>query len=251
MPTVSSPLLLLLSLLTLGTTAQRIVSTIVKTAATSTIAISSSYTAASPQYTNPSDLQFAVLNSTNTYRQQHNATALTWNTTLASYAKTHVSSCQFAHSRGPYGENLAQGYPNIAAAIDAWGDERQHYNFGNGAFSKQTGHFTQLVWKSTSSTGCGVEECGEKGWLVFCEYWPPGNVMGEFGEEVQQMVKENEGPDSSPSENTPVQSALPKEGGVRGYVIYLQGKINGATRAPAERRFGLPMVIAIIIWLLL
>lgn len=34
------------------------------------------------------------------------ANALTWNSNLASYAANYAANCKFAHSGGPYGENL-------------------------------------------------------------------------------------------------------------------------------------------------
>jgi uncharacterized protein YkwD len=40
----------------------------------------------------------AVLNSTNQYRTQHEASALKWNQTLASYAQDHAGSCDFKHT---------------------------------------------------------------------------------------------------------------------------------------------------------
>jgi len=40
----------------------------------------------------------AVLNSTNFYRGQHQADALKWDKTLASYAQDHADDCKFAHS---------------------------------------------------------------------------------------------------------------------------------------------------------
>jgi uncharacterized protein YkwD len=40
----------------------------------------------------------AVLNSTNLYRTQHEANALKWDDSLASYAQDHANSCKFAHT---------------------------------------------------------------------------------------------------------------------------------------------------------
>jgi uncharacterized protein YkwD len=40
----------------------------------------------------------AVLNSTNLYRSQHQANALKWDKSLASYAHDHAKDCKFAHS---------------------------------------------------------------------------------------------------------------------------------------------------------
>ncbi len=133
----------------------------------------------------------AVLNSTNTYRTQHNASALSWNKTLADYASgyLHDVTCDFKHSGGPYGENLAMGYRNATDSVNAWGDERRKYDFGEPGFSEETGHFTQLVWRATKGVGCGRRLCGDKGWYLVCEYWPPGNVGGEYAAEVEREVK--------------------------------------------------------------
>jgi uncharacterized protein YkwD len=40
----------------------------------------------------------AVLNSTNLYRSQHEANAVKWDDSLASYAQDHANSCKFAHT---------------------------------------------------------------------------------------------------------------------------------------------------------
>jgi uncharacterized protein YkwD len=40
----------------------------------------------------------AVLNSTNQYRALHEASAVKWNQTLASYAQNHADSCEFKHT---------------------------------------------------------------------------------------------------------------------------------------------------------
>jgi len=49
-----------------------------------------------------------------------------------------------------------------------------------------------VVWKATTSVGCGRTECdgkgGTQGWYVVCEYYPPGNVIGEFAQNVQAQV---------------------------------------------------------------
>lgn len=54
------------------------------------------------------------------------------------------------------------------------------------------------MWKGTSAIGCGRTECnggseGGKGdapgWFVVCEYWPGGNVVGRFRENVERGVE--------------------------------------------------------------
>ncbi|KAH7391735.1 CAP domain-containing protein [Pyrenochaeta sp. MPI-SDFR-AT-0127] len=151
----------------------------------------------SVEYTQDTAFRDSILNVTNTYRKQHNATRLVWNDTLADYAGEWSGECKFGHSGGPYGENLAAGYENASASVIAWGEEREEYNFRGGDFSPGTGHFTQLVWKTTSQVGCSRKECnaGEPdgegdapGWYVVCEYSPAGNVIGTFQENVQAKL---------------------------------------------------------------
>ena len=36
---------------------------------------------------------------------------------------------------GPFGENLASGYSDVKASVDAWYNEISQYNFANGGFS--------------------------------------------------------------------------------------------------------------------
>ena len=239
---------ILLLLLRASVNAQNVVTTITRTASPVTITNKPSSTPPSPQYTDSSAFQSAVLNSTNTYRSQHNASDLTWNDTLASYAKSHASACQFAHSHGFYGENLAQGYPDITSSIDGWGDERKEYDFEAGQFGESTGHFTQLVWKNTTSTGCGTKNCGDSGWLLFCEYSPAGNVIGQFKEEVQKQLPggKSTGTPSS-SQPKPTQSKATPKGRLYRYVNHLQTKFGDAEKLNVDRYIWVGMLALIFV----
>ncbi|PTU23507.1 hypothetical protein P175DRAFT_0522502 [Aspergillus ochraceoroseus IBT 24754] len=176
-----------------------------------------------PSYTSPQVFKDAMLSVSNTYRAAHNASNLVWNDTLSSYAQDWAQASYHAlrplsakpkhalltndplqKKHGPYGENLAYGYANASAAVEAWGDECLKYNFEEPTgFTEATGHFTQLVWRATKEVGCAAVDCGyasndekddddddrekrssddgvprAQGWYVVCEYTPAGNVVG-------------------------------------------------------------------------
>jgi hypothetical protein len=77
------------------------------------------------------------------------------------------------------------GLFTLTEMVDSWGQERQ--NFRNGTFPDvsrtgnwfDVGHYSQMVWRTTTSVGCaGVT--GSDGYYRFvCRYNPPGNVIGE------------------------------------------------------------------------
>lgn len=174
-------------------------------AATITITQAAPTTPESASYTDPTDLKTSVLNSTNFYRYEHGANFVYWNTSLADYAQNWANKCQWKHSHGPSGENLAQGYEDVIASVDAWGNERALYSWSGSetGFTEATGHFTQLVWKDTTSVGCAAVDCKDvsgtdiQGVYLVCEYWPAGNIVGDndhyFQENVGQQVNQGAG----------------------------------------------------------
>ena len=184
-----------------------------KTIIAGTVTVVGPTTPPSAQYTEPPVFKDAVLNSSNTFRHQHDAVALVWNDTLAKFAGKAAEPCKFAHTGGPYGENLAEGYENVTAAIDFWGYERDLYNFNKGDFDAKWGHFTQLVWQNTTDVGCGAKNCGkEYGWLMFCDYSPRGNIIGEF----KDNVKKQSNSDVSMFEGGSPGRSSPRKGGSSG-----------------------------------
>ncbi|KIJ68256.1 hypothetical protein HYDPIDRAFT_24553 [Hydnomerulius pinastri MD-312] len=128
------------------------------------------------------------LDTHNNERAQYDAAALVWNDTLANAAQQWANGCVFEHSGGslgPYGENLAAGTGDytISNAVGDWNAESSSYDPSN----PQASHWTQVVWKSTTDLGCAVQSCngifpssyGPAEYYV-CEYYPAGNVIGEF-----------------------------------------------------------------------
>jgi glioma pathogenesis-related protein 2 len=121
-----------------------------------------------------------------------------WNSTLAIHAQDWANRCTFSHSpsdqRPGEGENLywatpAQSSIDTSWAADRWWyDENAQYDYNNPGFSPATGHFTQMVWKDTTSIGCGHAQCGGTGYWV-CRYSPPGNWLGQFPQNVPPPCK--------------------------------------------------------------
>jgi uncharacterized protein YkwD len=129
----------------------------------------------------------------NRYRAEHCADPLTWDDELAAVAqawadKLEDAGCAFEHSSTPYGENLAAGSSGAMPPEDVvamWYREVDAYDFKKGRFSMETGHFTQLVWRDTKRLGCGMTRCnGFDLWV--CNYDPPGNVEGQYKDQVKK-----------------------------------------------------------------
>merc|ERR1719262_218178 len=101
-----------------------------------------------------------------------------WDTRVEAKAREWAQRGKFDHSpnsfrtiNGVYhGENLAMGWSgfDMKSATKMWYDEINLTPGKRGrvdGFSMQTGHYTQVVWKSSLRLGCG-----ESGGLVVCMY---------------------------------------------------------------------------------
>lgn len=113
---------------------------------------------------------------------------LQWSEELARYAQQwadHLAaaSCSMAHrTQHRYGENLFQGTAGHYTAVDAakaWETEKKDYAGGvlTEANWQRAGHYTQMVWRDTTTLGCGQSTCNLT-LIVACNYAPPGNYIG-------------------------------------------------------------------------
>jgi hypothetical protein len=137
----------------------------------------------------------------NAYRAANQAPPMTWDDTIATYSQQWsyhlVLNNVFQHSGSTlYGENLAyfQGYGEdvmilMKKSIDAWYAEISAYDFNNPTFSSATGHFTCLVWVASKTVGMGISiNTTTDSVDIVMNTAPPGNVMGEFQQNVLPTV---------------------------------------------------------------
>jgi len=135
----------------------------------------------------------ACLDRHNELRRKHGAPPLKWKDELAQDAQAAANQCvakgMLHHSNtNGAGQNGAMGYPSFEAAIDGWYSEIKDYDFQNHGFAMNTGHFTQVVWKSCTHVGMARDTTG-RGSYVFANYYPPGNFMGRFPSNVAPLTK--------------------------------------------------------------
>ncbi|WVQ73088.1 hypothetical protein IAR50_002651 [Cryptococcus sp. DSM 104548] len=127
----------------------------------------------------------------NALRAQYSAGNETWNDDLASYAATAATTCDFEHTGGPYGENLAAGVGDdydVTAGFQSWADEAYKSPPFPPSYNGTYSHFTQVVWKATTEIGCATSSCadgtiftgyGADSLYLVCQYNPAGDVLGE------------------------------------------------------------------------
>jgi hypothetical protein len=123
------------------------------------------------------------LDPQNEHRAQHCVPPLTWDEGLAAQATAWARRCDFVHSStSGVGENLYFRRPSMndpKQGIDAWYGEVSAHNYDATQYSSASGHFTQLIWKSTTRVGCGSAICpglSGGGIMMVCQYAPQGNM---------------------------------------------------------------------------
>lgn len=158
----------------------------------------------------------ASLHHHNIHRNNHSAPDVEWDDTLAKYAVEIAASCKYAHDMtvggGGYGQNIAvygstnsqlealgQAYEISSAATDMWYNGEINWfdeSFYGEAQPDETnfekyGHFTQMVWVSSTKIGCAAQYCdagtifgGFPSWFTVCNYGPEGNMGNEYGTNV-------------------------------------------------------------------
>ncbi len=66
--------------------------------------------------------------------------------------------------------------------VAAWGGEKKWYSHRHNSCKaprgQSCGHYTQMVWRTTSELGCAQAICGDQSQVWVCNYAPAGNIVG-------------------------------------------------------------------------
>ena len=133
-----------------------------------------------------------VLDAHNRYRAQVGVPPLRWSDDQAASAQdwaNHLAAIErLEHNRA--GQNTASGGSSAGPSsaetlLGGWGNEGQ--SFKNGVFPdisttgnwEEVGHYSQLVWRNTTSVGCGIATGQDGSNYLVCNYDPAGNVEGQ------------------------------------------------------------------------
>ncbi|XP_035684238.1 uncharacterized protein LOC118421183 [Branchiostoma floridae] len=172
----------------------------------------------SPEHTcskvDTGDFAEDCLSAQNDYRQKHGAPPLKISAKLCKHAQQWadrlVKSNTLQHSGNhDYGENIGMKWssdnkPVSGASIaDMWYSEIEKYDFRKGGHQPGTGHFTQVVWKGSQEFGVGVATDGRGKTIVVGNYYPPGNMLGDFDENVLPPGSPVKGGHSKPRDPSP------------------------------------------------
>ena len=140
------------------------------------------------------DIYADMLKQHNYHRARHCAPPLVisqrLNRIAQSYAEYLAATSTFEHSGNKLGdkalgENLYMEWIsrgrapiNVDKCVASWYNEVALHDFDRPKFSKETGHFTQMVWKATKSMGVGVAHSpdGREVYIV-TNYYPQGNIV--------------------------------------------------------------------------
>lgn len=136
-----------------------------------------------------------ILDIHNKLRAQHGIhTPLQWSDECAASAQRCAKHCEMngmmdhCYTQGPsghHGQNIACCSAGMQPrrSCELWYDELYSpgYSYSEPGLQPEAGHFTQVVWAATTHVGGAQSSCGN---FHVCNYFPAGNVQGQFLRQV-------------------------------------------------------------------
>lgn len=135
-------------------------------------------------------LRASVLRVHNRTRAAWGTPPLAWDDRLAAsaaaFAQTLARAGRLYHSPGPEGENLWMGTRGVFSPDQMqsyWVEEGRLFRRGrfpdiaSNGHAKAVGHFSQMIWATTTRVGCALARNAHYDVLV-CQYDPAGNREG-------------------------------------------------------------------------
>ncbi|CAF3219779.1 unnamed protein product [Rotaria socialis] len=154
------------------------------------------------------DFRQQALGQHNYFRERHCTPSMILNSTLNTIAQNYAdylaANNLFQHSGAAgLGENLwgmsssaVITFVNGSTPTTSWYNEISLYNYSDPGFSLSTGHFTQVIWKRSIQLGIGIAlSNNSKSARVVGNYYPAGNVIGSFPDNVLELCSNAVGGD--------------------------------------------------------
>lgn len=132
----------------------------------------------------------SILEEHNKERRILGIEELIWDESIASYAQEWAYKLAKEDDRiyhrdsDDYGENIAfysgSGF-DPAYGVAIWNEEKEEYRYSaiGQSGSKESMHYTQVIWENTSRLGCGCAIGKSGSYFFVCNYDPPGNYVGQ------------------------------------------------------------------------
>lgn len=142
-----------------------------------------------------------AIDAHNFYRRNHGSDFLIHNPEISTIAQNYANYLakivNMVHSSNKYrneklGENLYCSLDSRAVTLSGkkptqeWYNEISQYKFKD--YQPGTGHFTQVVWKSSREIGIGLAKAKDGSFFVVANYYPAGNMIGKFSENVKRPI---------------------------------------------------------------
>jgi len=162
----------------------------------------------------------AITKAHNDLRATYKLRGLKYSKTLEKAAnkwakKLQKDGCGMVHSHGKvgaYGENLYWASPMVQtlthsngkvekknslqkvqdqAVVQAWFDEVKWYDYNTNSCKEgeMCGHYTQVIWNTTTELGCAAMVCPDRSQVWVCEYAPAGNIIMQYANGTTKRLK--------------------------------------------------------------